>query len=87
MMEEKLNLIDRLHQMVGCAYLSNLKEATYRRKILEAMGAIYAPEYSLQEWSYALSYLFEETVLIESPMRLRLFLDAKAEALEQEAVK
>ena len=70
-------LIDRLHTLVGCEYLSSIKEQTWRKEIIQAIQQIDVSDYTIQEWSKALSYVFEEDVQFESEMEVKAFVEAK----------
>ena len=71
------NLIDRVHAMVGCEYLSSIKEQAWRKEVVQAIQQIDVSDYTLREWSKALSYVFEEDVQFESEMEVKSFVEEK----------
>jgi len=76
-MAQETGLLDLLHKMVGCEYLSSMKERHWRRKLLQTINEIDAAEYSYEQWSKALSYLFGRDIPISSAEGLRAFAEAE----------
>jgi len=80
-MEQKPDLMDKLHRMVGCEFLSSLKEPRWRFRLLQAILEIEADEYPYDQWSRGLSYLFDEDIRISSAAELRALVDKKTAEL------
>ena len=76
-MEQKVNLLDLLNDMVGCEYLSAMKEIRWRRKLLQSLNEVDVNEYTFEQWSTALSYLFEEDICVFSAANLQSFIERK----------
>lgn len=53
----KADLLEQLAKIVGCEYLSELKEYRYRNSICEAVKAIPFYSYPAAEWNQAIRYL------------------------------
>ena len=77
-MGQNIDLVDRLHRMVRCEFISDLKGPQWKQALLHAIGNISAEDYTFTQWSSALSYCWEEDVQISSKADLRAFLAEKS---------
>lgn len=51
------NLLDTIHQVVGCLYLSDLHTGFYDQEIKKAVKMLAADMYSLKDWEEAVFYI------------------------------
>ena len=58
------DLLEELYIIVGCEYLSELKEKNMRDKLFRAVRQINITDFTFDEWSKALSYLFNVEVSV-----------------------
>lgn len=57
-MSKDKDLLDELHAIVDCEYLSQLKEEKTRYSLLQAVNEMNMTDFTFDEWSEAISYLF-----------------------------
>ena len=65
-MVNRSDLLDRLHELVGCTYLSDLRDPIWQPHLQQALCRVPHSDYTNDEWSKALSYLFSEIVFINA---------------------
>lgn len=58
------DLLEELYVIAGCEYLSELKEKNMRDRLFRAMRQINIRDFTFDEWSEAISYLFGTEVSI-----------------------
>ena len=65
-MANKSDLLDRLHELVGCTYLSDLRDPIWQPHLQRALCRVPRSDYTNDEWAKALTYLFSEVVFIDA---------------------
>lgn len=53
-------LLETIQEVVGCFYLSDLHSYISKQQLLSIMEKLKLEQYSLNEWSGACSYIFEQ---------------------------
>lgn len=53
-------LLETIQEIVGCFYLSDLHRFVNKKRLLSIIGELKLEQYSLNEWSGACSYIFEQ---------------------------
>lgn len=67
-------LVDRIYQIVGCEYLSEIKEHRWRLMAIDAALNIGVEEFTVDQWDYALTYLFSMECKYTSHLEIKAFL-------------
>ncbi len=80
-MDRSLGLLDRVQRIIGCEYLSSLRNNSYWKSILAVISTFHVSDYKYQEWAEALSYIFNEIVEIENETDLEEFIEKKNSVL------
>jgi len=68
------DLMDDIHALVGCEYLSDLKCELWREKVLCSICSIPQTAYSLTQWAYLFSYLFNEDIHFDTEAEIHDYL-------------
>jgi len=79
-MNHKAGLLDKLYEMVGCDYISSMKEAEWRSSLIRAIRKTAGSDYALEEWSEALSYLFDEKLSFLSEAEISEYIEKKSDS-------
>lgn len=73
-MWDKPELLERLVVLVGCDFLSDLRQSAMLAQIRLAAARIPAEAYSLQEWTAAVQYILRVEDTFASPEQAKEFL-------------
>ena len=85
MKEEQETLLDTLHQLAGCEYMSDLKSETQRDCLMRVITGMDISRYSADTWTKAASYLFQRDICFQTMDEVQTFLvteKAKSERME-----
>lgn len=63
----KTDLLDQLALKLGCSYLSDLKCSQNLQRIRAFLQDMNPKDFSVEEWDYALSYLLDREVCVQTP--------------------
>ena len=80
-MADQHELLETLHRLVGCEYLSDLKNGEQRERLLRVIDEMDASRFPLPVWSGAVSYLFQMEVCFLSFKELRAFVEEQRQGL------
>lgn len=73
-MKNDHDLLDTLHGLVGCEYMSDLKSDALRGRVLQVIGEMELSRFSPAEWEKAVSYLFQTDGKFNSLDDVRAFI-------------
>ena len=68
------DLLDRIQEKAGCPYLSDLHTSAFLEEVKAAVFSIPNEEFSLWEWSEAVSYITGQPCLAKTVQEAKLFL-------------
>jgi len=68
------DLLEELYIIAGCEYLSELKEKNMRDKLFRAVRQINIRDFTFDEWSEAISYLFGVEISISQYEDIDIYL-------------
>jgi len=68
------DLLDILHGLVGCEYMSDLKSDGQRGRVLQVIGGMELSDFSPADWEKVISYLFQTDVPFHSLEEVRAFI-------------
>ena len=57
-MSNKIDVLDQLYTMVGCSFLSDLKDPRWHTPLLRAVVKLDVAEYPCEQWSEAFQYVY-----------------------------
>jgi len=66
MHRNKGELLENLYRQVACEYFSEIKGSERKEQVIQLLLSLPLSDYTLEQWNYTLTYLFDRTIAAES---------------------